>query len=1048
MESVITITKKAFGLAMVSLACTSAVYAQSDLVAKGTVVDNTGEGLPGATVQLASDPSVGVTTDLDGNFSIKVPNENAVLIVSYVGMAQQQVPYKKGTIKVTLSENQDVLDEVVVVGFGQQKKASVVGAITQTTGEVLTRAAGINNIGQALTGNLPGVITMSSSGVPGEETPKIIIRGASSWNSAEPLILVDGVERDMSSVDMQSVQSISVLKDASATAVYGVKGANGVILINTKRGEVGRAMINVTANAIMKIPSKLPGKLDSYDAMVMRNYAAENELNISPDAWKYVKPQSFIDNYRNQAGKVDELGNLYSERYPNVDWQDALFDKYCMSYNANLNVAGGTNFVKYFASVDFVSEGDIYKDFKSGRGYDTGYDYKRFNMRTNLDFSLTKTTTLKVNLAGSTGIQKSPWSNSVNNDWQISQQWSGIYNIGPDVFVPRYEDGSWGYLPHGTNVSNSAESIATGGQQQKTNTRINTDFILEQDLGFVTKGLTFRGSISWDNSFDEGSRGVNDLYTPIQHKWIDPETGEIFTKQPYEAYDKFDYSVGRKWTTSNGSVQGTYRRLYYQLQLNWARQFGKHNVTAMGLFSRSESASGSMIPSMREDWAFRATYDWATRYFIEYNGAYNGSEKFSDENRFAFFNSGAIGWMISEESFMKYLKENKILDMMKLRASYGEIGDDSYGGRWLYMNSWAYGGNVGIHTDGGNSTYAWYREASVGNKDIHWEVVRKLNLGLDYSFLDGLAAGSVEVFRDKRSDIIIGGGNRAVPSYLGVSPSTINKGKVNTKGYEIELRLNKVLANGMRLWSNMSMTHAENEIIIKDDAPLLPNYQKQAGFAIDQVKSHIDNGTIQNQDDLYGSTKTSGSDNQRLVGDYRIVDFNGDGIVDDFDSAPVGYSGTPQNTYNLTMGWDWKGFSVNLQFYGVTNVTRSVGMTSLSDVNQANVYDQGTWWAQNHKDFDVVTPRLNSNPLYRECTQFLYDGSYVRLKNAEVSYTLKNEWTKKIGVSNVRFYVSGNNLAVWSKMPDDRESNFSSNGGATGAYPTMRRINFGLKFSL
>ncbi|MDO4496562.1 MAG: TonB-dependent receptor [Bacteroidales bacterium] len=1031
--------------------------AWADVVVKGTVVDSQGESVIGASVVLKSDRTTGIVTDFDGNFELKVPSENAVLVISYVGMKPVEIKAVSGKrINVTLEEDSEVLEDVVVVGFGQQKKASVVGAITQTTGEVLTRAAGISDISQALTGNLPGVITMSSSGTPGEENTQIIIRGASSWNNSSPLVLVDGVEREMSSVDMQSVQSISVLKDASATAVYGVKGANGVILITTKRGSEGKAQINVTANAIMKIPSKLPGKLDSYDAMRMRNIAIENELNISPDSWSIMKPMSFIQNYRNQGNKRDEFGNLLSERYPNVDWQDALFEDFCMSYNANVNVAGGTRFVKYFASVDFVSEGDIYKDFKSGRGYDTGYDYKRFNMRSNLDFSLTKTTTLKVNLAGSTGIQKTPWTNTVNSDWQISQQWSGIYNIGPDVFVPRYEDGSWGYLPHGTNVTNSAESIAVGGQQQKTTTRINTDFVLEQNLEFITKGLNFRGTVSWDNRFVEGNRGVNDLYTPIQHKWINPETGEVTLKQPYEAYDKFDYSVGKKWTISNGSVEdwSTYRNLYYQMQLNWARQYGKHNVTAMGLFSHTETAYGSMIPTYREDWAFRATYDWATRYFVEYNGAYNGSEKFSKDNRFAFFNSGAIGWMISEEKFMKALKEKKILDMMKIRASYGEIGDDSYNQRWLYMSKWAYvtgdnnAGKTDLHPDGSSSIYNWYREESVGNKDVHWEVVRKLNLGLDYSFLDGLLAGSLEFFQDKRSDIIIGGSQRAVPGYLGVAPSTVNKGKVTTKGYELEVRFNKVLKNQMRIWANASMTHAENKINVKDDAPLLPNYQKQAGFMIGQTKSHLDYGTIQNQDDLYSSTKIQDKDNQRLVGDYRVIDFNGDGKIDDFDSAPTGYGRAPQNTYNLTLGWEWKGWGANIQFYGVTNVTRSVGMTSLSDYNQANVYDQGTWWAQNHNSFDVVTPRINSKPGYYECTQFLYDGSYCRLKNAEISYTFKNEWTKKFGCSNVKLYVSGNNLAVWSKMPDDRESNFSSDGGATGAYPTMRRINFGLKFSL
>lgn len=400
----------------------------------GKVMDSAGEELIGASVFVKGNTAIGTVSDLSGDFKLNVPSESSTIVVSYVGMVSKEIKVgKKRVFNVALAEDNQ-LQEVVVVGYGQQKKASVVGAITQTTGKVLERAAGISDLGAALTGNLPGVVTTASSGMPGEEEPQIVIRGASSWNNSAPLVLVDGIERPMSSVEMQSVATISVLKDASATAVYGVKGANGVILITTKRGQEGKAQISVSANAVMKIPSKLPDKLDSYDGMIYRNMAIEHELNLAPDNFaKYMKPMSFIENYRNQAGKVDEFGNLYSERYPNVDWQDALFKDYTMSYNANINVAGGTKFVKYYAAVDFVNEGDLYREFPSGRNYNTGYAYNRINFRSNLDFNITKTTVFKVNLSGSNATRKSPWSNSVNSDWQISQQWSGVYNIGPDV---------------------------------------------------------------------------------------------------------------------------------------------------------------------------------------------------------------------------------------------------------------------------------------------------------------------------------------------------------------------------------------------------------------------------------------------------------------------------------------------------------------------------------------------------------------------------------------------------------------------------------------
>ena len=1059
MKELKQLIRQTFLAILMLMAYSSTLYAQ-DITVKGTVKDANAEPLIGATVIVKGNSALGTVTDFDGNFTLKVPSEAATLVFTYVGMTSREIVVgKQRVINVVLNDNTQ-LNEVVVVGYGQQKKASVVGAITQTTGETLQRAAGITDIGAALTGNLPGVITTASSGIPGEEEPQIVIRGASSWNNSAPLVLVDGIERPMSSVDIQSVATISVLKDASATAVYGVKGANGVILITTKRGAEGKAQIGVSANAVMKIPSKLPDKYDSYDAMVARNMAVEHELNLNPESFAYMKPMSFIQNYRNQT-TVEQR-----ERYPNVDWQDVMFKDYAMSYNANLNVSGGTKFVKYFASVDFMTESDLFKSFPTGRHYDRSISFNRVNVRSNLDFNITKTTVFKVNIAGSNGKQKSPWERGYEWDsgsslgWQMSQMWAGVYNISPDAFLPQYSDGSWGYLPGSTNVSNSAQTSSIGGVQEITTTRINTDFVLEQQLDFITKGLSFRGMISWDNVFREDRRGIADLYNDPQLKWIDPETGAVNYKQPYEGYDRFDYTMGNKWSTQGGNVNNwaTQRNLNYQLQLNWAREFGKHDVTAMGLFSRQQYGRGSEIPHYRQDWVFRTTYAYAGRYFLEYNGAYNGSEQFSKDNRLAFFSSGAIGWMISEEPFMRHLREKHIVDMLKLRASYGEIGDDNIGARFLYMTQWAYGGRTSLDvypTQGFNaadlstsgSPYVFYREATVGNPNVKWETVKKTNIGLDYGLFGGLFTGALELFRDKRVDILVAG-SHIVPTYFGQSPSVVNLGEVTTKGYEFEIRFNKVINNGMRFWANASMTHAENTIKKRDDQPLLPSYMKQAGFSIGQTHSYLDKGMMQTYDDIYGSPAHDSSDNQKLPGDYYIVDFDGDGVISSNDNVPYGYTGTPQNTYNATIGFEWKGFSCFAQFYGVTNVTRDVTMISLSDPMLANVYDQGTWWSEDHMNADVLTPRFNSKPTYYYGTQYLCDGSYIRLKNVEIAYTFTQPWIHKLGVKDLKVFVSGNNLWLWTRMPDDRESNFSSNGGATGAYPTVKRINFGVKFNL
>ena len=1034
--------KRVFFLLLCVLLSGFSVYAQNKKVVEGIILDEQGESIIGASVVVKGDSSIGTISDIDGNFTLEVPSDETTLVISYVGMKTKEIKIQQGRIRVVLEDDSQQLEEVIVVGYGQQKKASVVGAITQTTGKVLERAAGISDIGAALTGNLPGVITTASSGMPGEEEPKIVIRGASSWNNSDPLVLVDGIERPMNSVEISSVQSISVLKDASATAVFGVKGANGVILVTTKRGQEGAAQINVSANATMKRPSKLPNKLDSYDALMSRNTAIEHELSLRPDAWSYIKPQDIINKYRNPAN-LEEY-----ERYPNVDWQKTLFKDYAMSYNANVNVSGGTKFVKYYASVDYVNEGDLFRVFDNNRNYNSGYGYDRINARSNLDFQITKTTLFKVNVSGSASYKKSPYNNagySGIGDWSLAQQWAGAYNIAPDVFLPKYSDGSWGYYPTISNVTNSAENLSLGGTMNTTTTQVATDFVLEQDLKFITKGLSVRGMVSWDNRFVEWKRGINDLFNDAQHKWINPDTGEVSYKKEYDNNSGFDFMQGILWSTEGGEVKNweTKRDLNYQIQLNWNRDFKKHNVTAMGLFARQESAIGSMIPSYREDWVFRTTYNYANKYFVEYNGAYNGSEKFSKDNRFAFFNSGAVGWMISEEKFMKSLK---FLDMLKLRVSYGEIGDDNVRDRWMYMNQWAYGGTSSLDLNHGQSPYVWYRESGIGNPDVHWEKVKKLNFGLDYAFLNGMFAGTIEVFRDRRADILVNGGSRSVPSYFGGTPVTANLGEVKTRGYELELRFNKTFTNSLRLWVNLSMTHAQNEILKMDDAPLMDAYRKSVGYAIGQNKSYIDAGHVNTYDELFGSPKHDASDSERLPGDYYIVDFNGDGVVDSKDQAPYGYSDTPQNTYNGTIGFEWKGFSAFLQFYGVNNVTRVVQLTSFG--SQMNtVYDMGTWWSRENNG-EVIVPRwLSKTSGYSNGTQYYYDGSYIRLKNAEVAYTFTQPWVKKLGVSNLKLFINGNNLWVWSKMPDDRESNFAG-AGNQGAYPTVKRFNLGVKFTL
>ena len=1032
------------GVLFLIMFCLSfAVYSQDMKTVSGVVLDENREPVPGATVVVKGSTTYGTITDMDGRFSFDIPEDENVIVVSFIGMKKQEVDVSSQTNVSVMLESESVeLDDIVVVGYGQQKKKSVVGSIVQTDSKTLERTGGVTSLGQALTGNLPGVVTMTTSGKPGEEDPDIVIRGVSTWNNSEPLVLVDGVERPMSGIDINSVENISVLKDASATAVYGVRGANGVILITTKRGKEGKANVNVNLSTTLKTYSKLPELMDSYDALMLRNRVIENELGYAPAQWVNYKPQNIIDKYRWPAN-LEEF-----ERYPNVDWVDTMLKDVATSYNGNVNVSGGSPFVKYFTSLDYTHEGDIYKSFDNNRGYETGFGYNRVNVRSNLDFSLTKSTTLSVNLSGSHAVTK-----GTNFFEYENLVWAAFYGIAPDMFRPKYSDGTFGYYhPNPSQATtNSVEDISVNGVGYTTDDRLNTDFTLKQDLGFLLDGLSVHGKLVFDNSFTEINRGINDRddWEDNPHKWIDPETGKEYTDVTVDGNNKFDYQNNIAWTTTAGSVNNdaTYRRLDYSFQLNYNNSFGDHNIGVMGDFGREEFATGSELPYFRENWVFRTTYDYAQRYMLEYNGAYNGSAKFSPEYRFGFFQSGALGWMFSEEPLIKNLNLNW-LDMLKFRGSYGQIGDDNVDGRWLYMDTWENGGALNqalTGIDPADSPYEWYYQSQVGNPNVHWEVATKMDIAAEFALFNGVISGTVDYFSEKRSDILLRGGDRAVPSYYGTTAPTANLGEVETSGYEVELRWNKVINPDLRLWGNAVYTHASSKIIEADDPELMPDYQKDAGKPIGQTTAHVDYGYYNNWDELYGSTAHDEYDENRIPGNYIILDYDADGVISSFDQIPYGFTGVPENTVNSQFGVDFKGWSCFVQFYGVNNVTRYVGLQSLGGIKNT-AFEEGSYWSKDNTDADVPLPRWGTIPSgYTAATRYLFDGSYLRLKYAELSYTFdKQPWLKSVGLTRLKVFANGNNLFLWTDMPDDRESN---TGGNT-AYPTQKRFNFGVRISL
>ncbi|WP_163324752.1 SusC/RagA family TonB-linked outer membrane protein [Draconibacterium mangrovi] len=1008
----------------------------------GVVVDAEGNAMPGVTVYVKG-TTTGTVTDIDGKYSIRSKNEEDILVFTFIGMTSQEIPVTgKTVISVTMENATELLDDVVVVGYGVQKKESVVGAITQATGEELLQAGGVTNVGEALQGRLPGVTTIYSSGLPGESDPQIFIRGQSSWNgSGQPLILVDGVERSMSDIDLNEIDQISVLKDASATAVFGVKGANGVILITTKRGKTGKAQLTLSANSTIKMPSKLPNKLDSYDAIMIGNESIMRELMYAPGSWDQYTPMTIADKYRNPAS-IEE-----GYQYPNIDWADELLKDFATDYRVNLSVRGGSDFAKYFGSLSYQAINDIFNGSKypNKKGYESGYNYNRFNYRSNLDFNITKTTTFSVNLSGFLGIQEKP-----QEDLRLAV--SSIYELAPSIYTPLYPDGYYGSeVSFDWNLKNPIVSLTSAGYNTYNKVQINSDFLLDQKLDFITEGLSFKGKLSYDNDMTSSQQLSDPAISGYENLVFRVYNGdeELIISPP--GINDFDFVV-QPWTLNNMQVQnGTrMRRLNYELSLNYNRIFAKkHNLSALFLFKREEFAIGNMFPRFREDWVGRITYNYDSRYFIDVNGAYNGSEKFGTGYRFDLFPSAALGWMVSNETFMKGLTW---LDKLKIRGSYGLVGDDNFSGRWKYMTQWGSGNYAFLVPSqfDGRSPYLWYKEVSVGNPDLQWETAIKSNIGLEVSLWENMVTADFDYFMEDRDNILISGNQRSVPDFYGTAPPDFNSGQVEVRGYELVLGFNYKFKNGIKTWVNYSFTDAKDKIIYKEDPALRPFYQKAEGYPIGQTRKPIAGDLMTSWDDVYMSTPLASNQGYRRIGYYDYVDFDADGAYNGaYDNAPYGYTNRPERTWNLTAGAGYKGFNIMVQLYGTQNATRQYDTRTFEKQTDLFFAHKLGYWS---KDNPTGTTTLPSWSLSQGATDpygNYYDASLVRLKTVEISYDIPKKICTKIGISGLKVFANGNNLYLWTDLPDDREFNGNNtlNSNFRGDYPTMKRFNFGLNLN-
>jgi TonB-linked SusC/RagA family outer membrane protein len=1020
---------------------------------QGVIKDGTtGEPLAGVTVQIKATPS-GTITDVNGRFSLPIPTKEAILVFSFIGFQTQEITAAAGAeLSISMVASIKEISEVVIVGYGTQKKTSVVAAVATVNSKDLETRGGTYNLAQALSGQLGGVTVMEKTGEPGREDPQILIRGQSTWNGSQPLILVDGIERRMSDIDISEVANVSVLKDASATAVFGVRGANGVILVTTKRGELGKPQLSFTANTGWKSFSKLGSNMDAYEAQSWRNEAVIHEVSTNEASWAYFTPYEQL--IRSKKPQTDP----YTYLYPNVDWKKVLFRNNAPSSRYNMNLSGGTDFAKYFASVGYIHEGDLYKStYNEAKGYDPGYAYDRFNFRGNLDFNLTKTTVLTSNLSGYFGTRKQPAS-----DFSISSQYflaSGYYDLAPDAFPVKYPNGFYGGEPGDQYLINPIAVLQEGGVQNENRREISSDVKLVQKLDFFTKGLSFSANLSYSSFAISSGPTINDggnqgqaQYEQIKPSILDAQSHQdsvnainYWASLQKTGINDFDYVMQPWQTGAEGVNSGSLERaLFYQGAINYNREFTKHVVSALFLFNRNQISTGSSFTSYREDWVGRVTYNYNNKYYFEANGAYNGSEKFSIKYRFGFFPSVAFGWMVSNEDFLKRLTW---LTKFKIRGSIGRVGSDQGIPPWGYVGSWLSSGLQTTTFDpSGNfipSPYSSYYEGTIPNFNIHWETATKRNIGTEISILTDLLTLDVDLFNENRDEIFMTSDKRNIPDFFGAKPVPANLGGTETKGYELALGFNKRWANKIGVWVKLGMTRATDRITRSEDPQLLPAYQKLVGFQIDQTKTQIRTGYMNNWDDVYASVPSSTEMNYRLPGDWNINDFNGDGIIDTYDNAPFAYPQRPQNTYNASAGFNIGNLNFMVQFYGVNNISLSPYLVTPGLTRWVAVSDQyRNYWTPQNTDAYYKAPRLATNSASGDF--YIQDASFVRLKTMEISYSIPTKFLRVVGISKGRIYVNGNNLFLWSKFPVDIETGSVS---LSDAYPTYKVINTGIEIS-
>ena len=984
----------------------------------GTVTDAvSGETLPGVNV-IIKGTSTGTSTGLDGNYELVVSSLQDTLIFSFVGFESKEVPIDgRASLDVELTPQTISGDEVIVIGFGEQEKVSVTGSISTVSTEEIQRVP-VPSVSNALGGKLPGIVTRQSHGEPGYDAAQVYIRGLATWGNRNPLILVDGIERDLNNINAEVIESISVLKDASATAVYGVRGANGVILIKTKRGRQGSPQVTFRTEAAVRTPLRIPEYVNGAEYATLMNEALTNVGK----PLQYTEEE--IEKYR--TGSDPYL-------YPNVDWNDVIFKDNTHQTINNLSISGGGDIARYYVNVGYTWQDGVYKNDQLNN-YNANIDLKRYNFRSNVDVSLSENFEVHLGLGGI--IRRGNYPGNT-----MGAIFDAIKKTPPHAFPVKNPDGSPGGVNLGFLGLNPWAMITQSGYDVWNQSTLQGTFGTQWDLSdLVTEGLFFNAKFAYDNYYNAYNQR-HKLYEIRQYLGVDPVTGEDMYITHREGQP-----LGYGWSNSSN------RAMYLEASVRYDQSFGKHGFGGLILFNRRDyvdiTAGNSIanLPYRREGLAGRLTYEFDNRYLVEFNVGYNGSENFPRDKRYGLFPSVSGGWIISNERFWNV----DFISHLKFRGSYGQVGNDQIGGRrFLYVTTIDENG-AGQHYRFGETPrfYQGFSEGQIGNPDVTWEVSTKTNVGLDLELFDSKVKLQADAFTETRDGILMQ--RRDVPIISGFFPWIIpyaNIGIVENKGVDGLLEIQNTTPGGFFYTLRGNFTFARNKIIENDEPQRRYPYLKEEGHPIDQPFGYVAIGFFEDEEDIANSPEQTFMSQVR-PGDIKYKDLNGDGVIDTYDRQPIGLPRTPEIMYGFGGTVGYKGFDLSVHFAGVARTSLFLDFGTmfpfadgLGSWNVMREYYDNRWTPENpNPKYPAVIDGTSPNN-YRTSTLYMHDGSYLRLKNAEIGYNLPHHVTQKLSIRGLRVFVNGLNLYTWDKVGViDPESNHG-----TGQYPLQRSINGGVE---